>query len=138
MIDDRAMACEVLTLLYHDVANHQGPQCCDDGEHMQLLADACDFMIEKHTVPVIMFDDGRIENGEYEGLYTMALAICMRDSSWDFPSYVGAMGLSHLFVDEEPTMHPQIDDVILIADMMKFNDKSHNEFVLNFPLDWDT
>jgi len=139
MITDSDMAVQVLTLLYHDAANHQGPQCCDDGEHTQLLLDACNIVIKNHEVPVIMFDDGCIETGEFAGIYALPLATCLLDSSWDFPSYVLALGLGHLFPDEEPTMYPSYDDALILANALNFDDDDgRDEFAALMPTGWDT
>jgi hypothetical protein len=83
------------------------------------------------------FHAGCITNGEYEGLYVLPLAICMRDSSWDFPSFVMSLGLEHLF-DDEPTMYPTANDATIIADVIDLLDDERDAFINDFPLHWDT
>lgn len=85
------------------------------------------------------FEWGTIDNGEYAGLCVIALAECMRQSSWDFPSFVIAIGLDHLFTDGEPTMWPTRDDARIIANAIDLDDdEAIEKFVDDFPLTWDT
>jgi hypothetical protein len=82
--------------------------------------------------------DGMIMYGEYEGLYVLPLATCMRDSSWDFPSFVCSIALDHLF-DDEPTMYPKPEDARKIANAIDLEtDADRDAFVEHFPYEWDT
>lgn len=85
-----------------------------------------------------MFNDGRVEQGAYEGLYVLPLAHCMCDSSWDFPSFCFSLSLEYLF-DDDPTMYPTIDDARAIAEAINFETDAHRDaFVEQFPLTWST
>lgn len=87
------------------------------------------------------FEDGQIINpNECYGFYVLPLAICARDSAWDFPSFVGGiLGLSHLWPDDWPGMWPTREDATIIADAMDFEDpKCREKFINEFPLEWDT
>lgn len=86
-------------------------------------------------------DGGRIMNGPYEGLRLLHLAVCMKDSAWDFPAFCYTLGLDRLFADEcgEVTMYPTRDHARAIADAINLSDDAHrDEFVDNFPLEWST
>jgi len=82
--------------------------------------------------------DGMITDGPLDGFYVLPLAIASRDSSHDFPSFVGLIGLSHLWNDEAP-MHPRRSDAERIASHIAFDHLDEGaSFVDNFPLNWDT
>lgn len=85
------------------------------------------------------FEDGQPLDGDYKFLNVLAVAICMRDSSWDFPSFVFALELGHLFPNEDPTMYPTREDATIIANGIDLElQKDRDEFVNDFPLIWDT
>lgn len=84
------------------------------------------------------FDEGRIESGPYEGLYVHHLAVCMCHSSWDWPSFVIALGLEGLYDDEEPTMYPDDSDFCMIADAVDVRSCDMSDFLNTMPRHWDT
>jgi len=97
------------------------------------------------TKPVTFDTDGYINDGPYVSLYVLPLAICMRDSAWDFPSFIFSLGLQHLWADDrpeydcEPPMHPDQTDAIKLADCTAFDTPAdRNKFINDFPLEWDT
>ena len=78
----------------------------------------------------------------HDGCITMtvlALANTCQLCAYDFPAFVSELGLCHLFPDEDPTMWPTIDDVRIIANAIDLpDDDAREQFIADFPLEWDT
>lgn len=90
-------------------------------------------------MPTRKFNCGMIDDGEYEGLYVLPLAICMRDSSWDFPSFVSSVGLDDVIPDDDFTMYPTPEHARKIANAIDLEtDADRDAFVEHFPYEWDT
>ena len=85
------------------------------------------------------FNDGRIMNGDYEGLYVLPMAIAMRDSAWDYASFLLTFAVDE-FTDINPdSMYVQDEDLPQLAVMFDItSDHDLAEFMRDFPRDWDT
>ncbi len=84
------------------------------------------------------FDSGQCDDGDYEGLYVLPLAICMRDSSWDFSSFIMCLGFDELTDIHPDTMYATREHAAKIANVIDLADDERDEFINDFPLTWDT
>ena len=84
------------------------------------------------------FEDGRVINGEFEGLYIVPLAICMRDSSWDYSSFVNSFAVDEHSNIPEWSMYVLPEHLPELAVVFNIPPDEYDTFVRDFPNDWDT
>jgi hypothetical protein len=90
------------------------------------------------------FYDTMLANTDYSGLDIIELFKAMQHSAWDFPSAMSSIGLNDLCDGDLFTMHPTIADARRVLDYILANndedttDLNRDEFLTDFPLEWDT
>lgn len=84
------------------------------------------------------FDNGQIMNGDYQGLYVLPLAVAMRDSSWDYASFIISLGIDIVTDIDADAMYVLDEHLPILADLFDIPDDERFDFLANFPRDWDT
>ena len=84
------------------------------------------------------FTDGCVDDGEFQGLYIVPLAICMRDSSWDYSSFIGCFNVDGHSDIPEWAMYVKPEHLPILAVVFNIPPDEYEAFARDFPDDWDT